>query len=148
MAVQTRCPKCGAALRPDAPWCTLCYADLRPPPVTEVTDVTAAAPLEPDPLSAPLRVVAPEVGAPAPVVAAGPGWPCSACGATNAVERDTCAGCGLPFLSALREGQPPLLELPLVGDITRLSRAQRFGLAGGVVLAFVLLTLVVGLLLG
>jgi DNA-directed RNA polymerase subunit RPC12/RpoP len=27
-----RCPKCGARLRDDASWCSLCYADLRPPP--------------------------------------------------------------------------------------------------------------------
>ena len=28
----TACPACGAALRPGAPWCTLCYADLRTAP--------------------------------------------------------------------------------------------------------------------
>ena len=42
----------------------------------------------------------------------------------------------------------PLLELPVVGDITRLGRGQRFALAGGVVLAIVLLTFVIGLILG
>ena len=30
--LQTRCPQCGALLRDDAAWCTLCHADLRPPP--------------------------------------------------------------------------------------------------------------------
>jgi hypothetical protein len=28
-----RCPQCSAHIRPDADWCTLCYADLRVPPV-------------------------------------------------------------------------------------------------------------------
>ncbi len=32
----TRCPKCGAFARPDADWCTLCYAALRTPAVPEV----------------------------------------------------------------------------------------------------------------
>lgn len=64
------------------------------------------------------------------------------------MDRDTCAGCGLPFLSGLREQEAPLLELPVVGDITRLGRGQRFALAGGVVLAFVVLTLLLGLLFG
>jgi len=27
------CPRCGSHARPGAQWCTLCYADLRPPPV-------------------------------------------------------------------------------------------------------------------
>jgi len=132
MTVETRCPHCGAALRPDAPWCTLCYADLRPAPVVPV----AAAPAP----------------APAPVVAAvpsgKPGWPCTACGTPNDVERGTCATCGLPFLAGLRESEPPLLELPVVGDLTKLSRGQRFALAGGVVLACVLLTSLLGLILG
>jgi len=60
------CPHCGSALREGAPWCTLCYADLRapeqpvPPPAT-----VASAPVVPglaaeyglpalDPLTAPL----------------------------------------------------------------------------------------------
>jgi hypothetical protein len=35
------CPQCAASIRPDADWCTLCYADLRP------------APPEPDPAPEP-----------------------------------------------------------------------------------------------
>jgi hypothetical protein len=27
-----RCPSCGAGVRPDAAWCTLCFAPMRPPP--------------------------------------------------------------------------------------------------------------------
>lgn len=143
MSVETQhrpCPQCGAALRPDAPWCTLCYADLRPKArEPEPEPVVVAAP---DPLTDPLPTLAP-VAAPSST----PTWPCTACGATNAVERDTCAGCGLPFLAGLRDAEGPLLELPVVGDLTKMSRAQRFGLAGGVVLAFVVVTLLLGLLL-
>jgi hypothetical protein len=63
------------------------------------------------------------------------------------MERSTCASCGAGFLAAAKD-DGPLLELPVVGDITRLGRGQRFALAGGVVLAFIVLTLLVGLLLG
>lgn len=74
------------------------------------------------------------------------GWPCAGCGAANPVELDACAACGLGFLSGLRKTEPPLLVLPGVGDLTKLSRAQRLGVAGTVVLAVVLLTALVGLL--
>lgn len=146
-----RCPKCSAAVKPGDPWCTLCYADLRPPapPPPPVPPPVAADPLVdplptlipsvvrgPDPLTAPLAALD------------GPTWPCATCGTTNAIDRDTCAGCGSPFLSALRDSEGPLLELPVVGDITRLGRGQRFALAGGVVLVFLLLTLLIGLVFG
>lgn len=29
------CPSCGASVRSDVPWCTQCYASLRPPPDAE-----------------------------------------------------------------------------------------------------------------
>jgi hypothetical protein len=90
----------------------------------------------PDPLTAPLAALD------------GPTWPCATCGATNPIDRDTCVGCGSPFLSALRDTEGPLLELPVVGDITRLGRGQRFALAGGVVLVFLVLTLLIGLVFG
>lgn len=76
------------------------------------------------------------------------GWPCSGCGAVNAVELDACAACGLGFLSGLRKTEPPLLVLPVVGDLARLSRAQRLGVAGAVILLVVLLTALAGLLPG
>jgi hypothetical protein len=34
-----RCPRCSAHVSPGAPWCTLCFADLRVPPVAEVAEV-------------------------------------------------------------------------------------------------------------
>ncbi len=160
----TACPSCGAALRPGQPWCTLCYADLRPSePEPEVADEpVAVAPSEvvavaPDPLdlSTPLDLVgrapvtlpadlSPTVGLePAP----GPAWPCTTCGAANSFDRDVCGSCGSAFLAAARD-EGPLLELPVVGDLTRLGRAQRLGLAAGLVVAFLAVVLIVGLLFG
>jgi hypothetical protein len=182
-----RCPACGAAVRPGDPWCTLCYADLRPaaPPAVEVPvpdpltgpvagqpagsayppappdPLAVLPPATPDPLTAPLT--GPVAGQPAgsayspappdpltaPLAAiSGPTWPCSTCGTVNPLDRDACVGCGAAFLSAVREQESPLLTLPVVGDITRLSRMQRFALAGGVVVAFLLLTLLLGVLFG
>ena len=153
MTSPAACPACGAAVRPESPWCTLCYADLRPKaepepePLPEAQPQPEPQPLPvpaqpaPDPLSDPLAP--PLVPTPAPAAT----WPCTTCGAANAMERDTCAGCGAGFLAAARN-DAPLLELPVVGDITRLSRGMRFALAGGVALAFLLLIVLVTVLLG
>jgi predicted nucleic acid-binding Zn ribbon protein len=89
--------------------------------------------VRPDPLTAPLEAVT------------GPSWPCSACGTVNPMAQDTCSSCGQHFLHAARQ-QGPLLDLPVIGDITRLERGQRFALAFGVVLVVIALTLLVGVL--
>jgi hypothetical protein len=164
-----RCPKCGAAVRPDDPWCTLCYADLRPPapepepesspepetesdaaPEREAAPASGGAPLvatEPDPVVvAGSDPVAPQGEEPSEPT--GPTWPCTACGESNPLARVTCAACGTPFLGGLRGQERPLLDLPVVGDITKLGRGHRMALAAGVVLAFILLTLIVGLIFG
>lgn len=130
-AATERCPQCRGLVRPDAQWCTQCWTDLRPAP-------------EPEPV---LAAPAPDGATPAPARVPG-GWPCSGCGASNPVELDACAACGLGFLSGLKKTEPPLLVLPVVGDLTKLSRAQRLGAAGAVVLAIVLLTVLVSLLFG
>lgn len=141
-----RCPSCGALVRADAPWCTQCFFDLRPAPVPEpdpappVVARVPVVPAYPDPLSAPLD-------GPAPAAEPVKGWPCATCGETNPFEATACVACGAGFLSAVREGEAPLLLLPGVGDLTRMGRGQRLALAGGVVLVFVLVTLVLGLLL-
>jgi len=139
--VQTdRCPQCRGLVRPDAAWCTQCWTDLRPAPAPE-----------PEPLPEPVAVHVPPVPVPDGDLARAPqpgGWPCSGCGASNPVELDACAACGLGFLSGLKKTEPPLLVLPGVGDLTKLSRAQRLGAAGVVVLLVVLLTALVGLLFG
>lgn len=104
-----RCPSCGAAVRAGDPWCTLCWADLRPEPVRPASpDVPAstapplAAPPEAvggllvatvDPLTAPLPVVLGEAP-PAPPAAT---WPCVECGAQNALDLDACGVCTAPF---------------------------------------------------
>jgi hypothetical protein len=58
---------------------------------------------------------------------------------------DVCAACGMPFLSGVH-ADDPVLELPVVGDITKLSRGQRFVFAGVVIVAIVLLTVLLGVL--
>lgn len=80
----------------------------------------------------------------APVSSAG--WPCGTCGFANPIEASACTACGAGFLAAMRKDEAPLLELPVVGDLTKLSRAQRLGLAAGLALVFVLLVLVLGVL--
>lgn len=156
-AVRTRCPACAAAVRPDAPWCTQCYADLRAPepPAPEPLRPAAPVPADVPDAGGALATAAPEPVAPSVVQAAAAGeqpdgatWPCTTCGAANALDRDACAACGAGFLSALRAGDEPLLVLPVVGDLGAMSRGQRLGLAGGVVVAVLLLVALLGLLLG
>ena len=150
----TRCPHCRAAVRPGAPWCTLCHADLRPPPPAPEPVALSIPPTASygapalDPLTAPAAALGlPGRAQPAPAPPAGePTWPCSTCGATNMLSADACSACGAGFLSALRETEGPLLELPGVGDLTRMSRAQRMLIAFGVVLAFIALTALLSLL--
>ena len=147
----SRCPHCRASVRPGAPWCTLCHADLRPEPSPVAAVPAPVAPVAPvtpvvrpvDPLTAP---------APALGLSASPGdeptWPCTTCGGVNPIAANACTSCGAGFLAGLRESEAPLLELPGVGDLTRMSRAQRLGIAFGVVLAFIVLTALLGLILG
>lgn len=132
-AVLEQCPHCRGAVRPGAPWCTQCWADLRP------------APPEPEPAAAPGE---PGTGTADRGGRTAHGWPCTACGHTNAVELAACAACGTGFLAGLRGAEAPLLAVPGLGDLARYSRAQRLALAGGVVLLVCLLVLAVGLLLG
>jgi hypothetical protein len=86
-------------------------------------------------------------GGPPPEGGVTAGWPCSACGATSPLTADVCGACGSAFLAGARTADVPLLELPVIGDISRLQRGQRLGLAFAVVLAVVVLTALLGLLL-
>lgn len=116
-----RCPSCAAVVRAGDPWCTLCWADLRPPPpepppavptqfvAVPVPAVAVAAPAtyapSVDPLSAPLAVVlgqAPAVPSPAAPEATTATWPCVQCGAANPIDLDTCATCTTPFGGRIR----------------------------------------------
>lgn len=138
----SRCPHCRASVRPGAPWCTLCHADLRPPP--EPVLAAPAPVVRPlDPLTAP----APALGLPARD-GNEPTWPCTTCGAANPIAANACTACGAGFLAGLRESEAPLLELPGVGDLTKMSRAQRLGIAFGAVVAFIVLATLLSLLLG
>ena len=149
----THCPHCRAAARPGAPWCTLCHADLRPPPPApspeppppplDIPSTASYGAPALDPLTAPATALGP----PTPATE-DPTWPCATCGAPNPLAASACGACGAGFLAGLRDAEGPLLELPGVGDLTRLSRGQRMGLAFGVVLAVVALTALLGLLLG
>jgi hypothetical protein len=136
-AADLRCPHCRGAVRADAQWCTQCWADLRPAPEPAVVAPVPALPAPGQP-----------VDATTPRSAGLGGWPCANCGATNGVELDACAACGSGFLAGLKRDEAPLLALPVVGDITRLSRGQRLGLAAAVVLLVALLVAVVSLLAG
>ena len=104
-----RCPSCGAAVRADDPWCTLCWADLRPPPPPPVAPAPVvsapilAAPVSApsgavataDPLTAPLAVVLGD--APAAEAAEAATWPCVECGSANVLDADACSVCAAPF---------------------------------------------------
>ena len=143
-----------------APWCTLCFADLRQP-----QPVAAAAVAAP----APAAVPAPVVPAPAPAapvaqqadpldpatpvsVAAAPaperklGWPCTSCGETVSFDMTFCPDCGSSFLPSERETVS--FRLPLVGDITRLSKGEKlviiFGGMALITTVFFLLAFLVG----
>lgn len=106
----------------------------------------AAAPAGLDPLTAPAEALGlPARGASA---TAEPTWPCVTCGAGNLLTASVCAACGAGFLAGLREAEGPLLELPVVGDLTRLPRAQRLGLALAIVLVVLALIVGIGLLSG
>ena len=131
-----RCHACGAAVTPGAPWCTLCYADLREPAVAPAVAEPAALP--PDPiLDAPLApVAAPAAAAGGVAVATAPrGWPCMACGAVMSLDEDACTQCGRPFLPS---EATPSLNLPVVGNVGRLDKTQRVVL---MVVGVVLVTL-------
>lgn len=118
------CPRCSAALRPGAPWCTQCFLDVRPAPAR-------AAP-RPDPR--------PHLE--------GAQWPCTACGAVNPLSAVACDGCGAGFLDGAHASGTAPLALPVVGDLGRLSSAQRLALAAGTVVLVMLLTALLGLLTG
>ena len=144
--VVLRCPSCAGALRPDAPWCGQCYADLRSgaaPPASPAAPPASSATGPPS-----VSPAAPAHGAAQAVVPDGAAtWPCTACDTRNPLDAAVCAACGTGFLATLRAAGEPLLVLPVVGDLTALTRAARLGLAAAVVLLVVLLTALGGVLL-
>ena len=123
-----RCPACGAAVTAGAPWCTLCYADLRVPETVPPTprpgydaplvqQLPPAHELPPHPiLDAPVSQAPPVARTP---LAA---WPCLGCGAQVPLADNSCPHCGRPFLPA---EELPSLALPVVGDVAQLDRAHK-----------------------
>jgi hypothetical protein len=53
---------------------------------------------------------------------------------------DVCDECGAGFLAGAIP--PPRMSLPIVGDVQRLSKVQRFALAAGLAFAFIAVLLV------
>jgi hypothetical protein len=151
-----RCPACGAALADGAQWCTLCFADLRPPvlepePVSVgAVALAAAAPaVPPAPAAAPLPphpILDAPVSKPADVRLAAPSWPCQECGRAVAIDLTECDGCGTAFLGGSTVDIS--LHVPGVGDLASLSSGRRIGFMAGGALLLMLVLVVVYLVLG
>lgn len=124
------CPQCGATTRPDAPWCTLCYHSLRPVP--------AATP-SPEPLAVAVASAAEPYQHDAR-------WPCLRCGTDNGLAEPCCGTCGAAFLADVAEGGLSL-RLPVVGELTGLSKAASYSLAVGFAVVLALLVAAVALVL-
>ncbi|MCU1621385.1 MAG: hypothetical protein JWL79_230 [Frankiales bacterium] len=143
--VRTACPSCAARVRPEATFCGQCYADFRPaPPVAPLVPAPTAAygPAAADPLTAPLldvvlppRAVPTQPGpAPAAPASKTTGWPCSRCEHLNDFADVLCTTCSSPFLAKVAEETAVSIRLPLVGDLSRLGRGQRAGIAFAAIL--------------
>jgi hypothetical protein len=145
-----RCPSCAATVRAGDPWCTLCWADLRPkaasavPPAPTHTPApqAPAPPASPagstavglvDPLTAPLAQVLGEPLAADPDAPA-PTWPCVECGEPNGLDRDACGVCTAPFGGRIA-------RLP----DAKAARRKAMVIAIGAVVAFLMLLAVVTL---
>lgn len=136
---QAHCSECGATVAPDAPWCTLCFAPTlvpEPVPAPAATAHTAAAAED---ASLYPQITAASFEPPAT------SWPCAQCGAQVPMSSDVCAACGAGFLAA---GTLPTLRLPLVGDLSTRSKAQRFAIAGAVGLGVAVVLVAIIALLG
>jgi len=160
-----RCPACGASVALGAPWCTLCYADLRPKPEpapqpqpepvtvgggSAQPTVDALGVIPPAPMPAG-TVLAPDPHLDAPVMKAAdiklaePGWPCRHCGTVVSMAEDNCPQCHTSFLIPEDFVE---VSLPGVGNVRKLDTKMRtiLGLVGalGVMLVLVVLAFIGG----
>jgi hypothetical protein len=126
-----RCRACGAAVPDQAQWCSLCYADLRPPaPVREPVSVPAG-PSTPAGVADPAAADAPAQPARTPQPPRQePRWPCPRCGVSVLMSLEACPDCGAGFLAGATD--TTATRLPLVGDVQRMNHGQRL-LVGGAI---------------
>jgi len=145
-----------------APWCTLCYTNLRAPAVApaSVAEVTipqpsgvhAAPSAPPSSAATSLDLLDPQLDLPVATAAAarrGPAtWPCATCGASVDLDQDACAECGSPFLAGVDPA--PALAIPLVGPIRPLavSKSSKIWLVVGGAFAVCVLLMVMLSLVG
>jgi hypothetical protein len=156
-----------------APWCTLCFADLRQPQPVASGAVAVPAQASPEPAapaappvapaSPPVAPASPPVPVPDPADPLGVaalvsrpdagerslGWPCTGCGETVSFDMTFCPECGSSFLPTEREAVS--FRLPWVGDMTKLSKGEKlvviFGGMALVTTVFFLLAMLVGSIL-
>lgn len=110
-----RCPACDAVVSDGSPWCTLCYADLRPEPVTAYAVALnglagSAAPLDTE--------GGEKAGEPAAT------WPCTSCQTDVGFAEERCPYCGAGFLATIAEPAGGV-RVPVLGDLGALSRRAR-----------------------
>lgn len=159
------CPACGAATKPSDPWCTLCFADLRPkvvpaPPRPVAPEQRAAAYA-----SAPASATVPAGPALNPITALSSGivstqplapdakvpaelksMTCPSCGDAMPIVADACPACGASPFAQLRSTTKVSLNLPVVGDLMRFDRGMRYTVA--LVFALAVAAILVGLIYG
>jgi hypothetical protein len=130
-----RCPGCAAVVRPGAPWCTLCFTDLRPVP---------AAP-EPEPVQ-PAQLHHTSLGDPAVTSLAvldrddlddadhgvNASWPCLRCGEQVGIDLEQCPVCGAGFMQLGGDRDP--LGLGRFGGTVPDKKTQFFIMVGGAAL--------------
>jgi hypothetical protein len=129
--VAERCPGCSAAVRPGAPWCTLCFADLRPAPPPELEPVRHGVAAV-DPLTASLAVLDRDADAADGSVTPDStdlGWPCLRCGEQVGIELSECPVCGAGFMQLGERGD--LLGLGRFGGKAPDKKTQAFIMIGG-----------------
>ena len=155
-----RCPSCSAHVAPSATWCGQCYTSLASEPVKpargplnsgtalQVVAHGAVAVLAelPPPPPGPPGSIPPPPAPPAPpgqepgrLTLGKPPWPCVRCETVNPYSANKCTTCGQGFLDGLAE---PSMSLPLVGDLSDLSRASKVKIGVGVSIGLCLVILV------
>jgi ribosomal protein L40E len=152
------CRACGAALAPDAEWCSLCFTstapeqppapepghvivepeDAPPPPVVAGPPVVRAfeqRSVEADTSAWVQTALAIDTATSVSLTADGPTWPCLTCNHPNEFAAKACAECGAPFLASAKEA--PRLKLPVLGDVFQLTKNQQIGAFTGLGLLLV-----------